>query len=185
MKRNIVSYISILISLFTLFLFWSRLEPITIEWMGVLIGILAILTTVLIGWNIFIVIDFKKLTKEIELKHLSLVNYSETNLLMMYKTSADFAIERNNIFGIINNSIFAIDIAIRLGNLSLAESLLNRILEVAPDTITMNSFYKSMLTKSFYSIKNWNKVNGYERLEFLILNIKISEFSEKSQLDFL
>ena len=53
------------------------------DWIGIIIGILAILTTILIGWNIFLVIDFKKIARETEEKHQNLVLYSETNLLIM------------------------------------------------------------------------------------------------------
>ena len=182
---NFFSLIALLISIITLCLFWTRLSAITMDWIGIIIGILAILTTILIGWNIFLVIDFKKIARETEEKHHNLVLYSETNLLIMYKTSADFAAEKNNIFGVINNSIFAIDIAIRLGNYELAQTLLDRVIEVAPDEIIMNSYYKSMIATSFYSVKKWKTINDYKKLEDLILNIKINDFVKNSQLDYL
>lgn len=183
--KNIISYIAFIISILTLFLVWTRIEPVTIEWMGILVGILSLITTILIGWNIFVVIDFKKNINEAEEKHKSLIKHSETTLLIMYKTTADLSLEKQNIFGLINNSLFAIDIAIKLDNIPLAESLLNRIIEVSPNEIQMNSFYKSMLTTSFYSVKNWKYVKGYKDLENFILNIKVTELSNQSQLDFI
>ena len=83
------------------------------------------------------------------------------------------------------DSIFAIDIAIRLGNYELAQTLLDRVIEVAPDEIIMNSYYKSMIATSFYSVKKWKTMNDYKKLEDLILNIKINDFVKNSQLDYL
>lgn len=185
MNKNTFNYIAIIISVSTLFIFWFRLEPITIEWMGVLVGILALLVTVLIGWNIYVLIDFKKNINDAEQKHNYLVTHTETSLLIMYKANADMAYEKNNLFGLINNSIFAIGIAIQLGNIPLAESLLKRVLEASPDKILMSSFYKSMLANALYSVKNWKLVNGYKELENLILNIIVNEESDNSQLDYI
>ena len=78
----------------------------------VLIGILSLLVTVLIGWNIYVLFDFKKKIEESEQKHNYLVSHTETSLLIMYKTNADIALEKDNYFGLINNSVFAIGIAI-------------------------------------------------------------------------
>lgn len=184
MKRNYLNYIAIIISLSTLFLFWFRLEPITAEWMGVLVGILSLLVTVLIGWNIYVLIDFKKNINDAEQKHNYLVHHTETSLLIMYKANADIAYEKNNLFGLINNSIFAIGIAIQLGNIKLGESLLKRVLEATPEKVYMSSFYKSMLATAFYSVKNWKLVNGYIELEKIVLNIIVNEDSNTSQLDY-
>lgn len=185
MKKNLTNYIAIAISLLTIFLCWIRLEPISFEWMGVLIGILSLLVTVLIGWNIYVLFDFKKKIEESEQKHNYLVSHTETSLLIMYKTNADIALEKDNYFGLINNSVFAIGIAIQYGNIQLAENLINRILRETPNDLQMNSFYKSMLASSFYSVKNWKLVNGYKDLEKLILNITVNDDSDTSQLDYL
>lgn len=184
MNKTILNYIAIMISVSTLFLVWFRLEPITMDWMAILVGVLALLVTVLIGWNIYVLIDFKKSIENAEQKHNILVAHTESSLLIMYTTNADFSHEKGDLFGLINNSIFAIQIAIQINNIQLAETLLKRVLEVAPKKIYMNSFEKSMLTKAMYSVKNWKLVEGYKEFENVILNIIVNKQSKLSQLDF-
>ena len=50
----IISVISIVISV-------VRCEPIYTDWIGVLVGILSLLVTILMGWNIYQVIDLNKI----------------------------------------------------------------------------------------------------------------------------
>lgn len=66
-KENISIAISIL-ALFTAILAVVRCEPIIVDWLGILVGILALLVTVLIGWQIYNVVyldhKIKKLVRE-------------------------------------------------------------------------------------------------------------------------
>ncbi|MFV0232817.1 hypothetical protein OBK30_07100 [Empedobacter falsenii] len=55
-----ISVISLIASLVALSISWFRAEPMEIDWMAILVGILALLTAVLIGWQILNMINFKQ-----------------------------------------------------------------------------------------------------------------------------
>lgn len=57
--------LSLLVSLVAIFLCIIRCDPFTFDWMGVMIGILSLLTSVLIGWQIFQALEVNKSLKEI------------------------------------------------------------------------------------------------------------------------
>lgn len=60
-----LSMIAILISIACCLI---KIEPISYDYMGVLVGVLSLLVTVLIGWNIYTLIDFNKKTEELSSK---------------------------------------------------------------------------------------------------------------------
>ncbi|MGV0921857.1 hypothetical protein ACTS94_16160 [Empedobacter falsenii] len=53
-------WITLIISLGALFISLFRTEPMEADWMAILVGILALLTSVLIGWQILNMINFKQ-----------------------------------------------------------------------------------------------------------------------------
>lgn len=60
------STISVAISLIALSISICRCEPIKMDWLGVLVGILSLLVTAILGWQIYSVIDIKKTVSEIK-----------------------------------------------------------------------------------------------------------------------
>lgn len=54
------SWLTFLIAIVALCLTIARCEPITIDWATILVGILAILVTTLIGWQIFQVVNINR-----------------------------------------------------------------------------------------------------------------------------
>ena len=62
----IISLIALIISIISLCFAAYRAPNLQIDYMGVLIGILAILVTTLIGWQIFTFIDIKRTSKDLK-----------------------------------------------------------------------------------------------------------------------
>lgn len=58
-----MSIAAILLSIYAVFVCDKRIEA---DWMGILVGVLALLVTVLIGWNIYALIDFNRAKKEMD-----------------------------------------------------------------------------------------------------------------------
>lgn len=56
----LISGLSLIISIIALCVICVRNNSLDFDWYGVLIGILSLLVTVLIGWNIYVGIDFDK-----------------------------------------------------------------------------------------------------------------------------
>lgn len=65
-KRNAVGLIAIVISIIAISVALVYKQPITADWLGVLVGILSLLIMMLIGWNIYSVIDLNKIRHDTE-----------------------------------------------------------------------------------------------------------------------
>lgn len=65
-KRNAVGLIAIVVSIIAISVALVYKQPITADWLGVLIGILSLLVMMLIGWNIYSVIDLNKIRHDTE-----------------------------------------------------------------------------------------------------------------------
>ena len=66
MKKYWTQAFSLLFSLAALCISYFRCEPLEVNWVGVIVGILAILITLLIGWNIYSAINAKDRISKIE-----------------------------------------------------------------------------------------------------------------------
>ena len=55
-----ISVISLVVSLISVSCVLLRCEPMTMDWMGMLVGILSLLVTILIGWQIYNVLQVSK-----------------------------------------------------------------------------------------------------------------------------
>ena len=57
--------ITMLLSITTLCVSLLRCEPITADWLGILVGVLSFLVTVLLGWQIYALFDIREIQKEV------------------------------------------------------------------------------------------------------------------------
>lgn len=64
LKENIIGLVAIIVSIIALIRALTYKEPIITDWLGVLVGILSLLVMLLIGWNIYSVIDFNRIKKD-------------------------------------------------------------------------------------------------------------------------
>ncbi|WP_276679638.1 hypothetical protein [Empedobacter brevis] len=97
-----ISLLSLLVSAFAIGFSWLRAEPMETDWMAILVGALALLTSVLIGWQILSMINFKT-------EKDNLFKESEEKFIYKYKSEIDDEIiksKRNLI--IVNYSLFNI-----------------------------------------------------------------------------
>lgn len=65
-NNKVLSVAAFILSVCSCLFVIVRVKPITIDWFGVLVGILSLLVTVLIGWNIYTFIDIKNTEKRLD-----------------------------------------------------------------------------------------------------------------------
>ncbi|MCL1671760.1 hypothetical protein [Elizabethkingia ursingii] len=186
MKKNLLSKIALIVSLASLFFVIFRIKPIVWDWMAILVGILSLLVTVLLGWQLYQIFNINKI--EEKLKHELDVFRGETEgaLLLMYNSSLDTYRLNKDHMNFINITIHCVEKALKLGNLGIANGLANQAIDIYPNGIGMSNFYKSIIVTSFYAVKGWNKLDRYREFEDLVLNkITITEQVNKSQLDYV
>lgn len=66
-KKNAVGLIAIVLCIWALIRTYWYKEPVDADWLGVLVGILSLLVMLLIGWNIYSVIDLNRLKNDTEI----------------------------------------------------------------------------------------------------------------------
>ena len=64
MWNIILHIVSILISICALCFAYLRCEPLEKDWLGILVGVLSLLVTILLGWNIYQIISVDKRIKD-------------------------------------------------------------------------------------------------------------------------
>lgn len=67
-----------------------KIEPLTFDYVGALVGILSLLVTVLIGWNIYSLIDIRSLRKEIAVERTRVYLESENNLTETFMALSEY-----------------------------------------------------------------------------------------------
>lgn len=56
---------AVLLSIAALCVSLVRCEPMTADWMGILVGVLSFLVTILLGWQIYALFDIREIQKEV------------------------------------------------------------------------------------------------------------------------
>lgn len=54
-----LNFVSLTLGIAALCISYIRCEPLTIEWMGILVGVLSFLVTIVLGWNIYTYVDMR------------------------------------------------------------------------------------------------------------------------------
>ena len=60
-----ISVIALMVSIIAICVAGYRAPELSVDYLGVIVGVLALLVTVLIGWNIYTLIDIDRIRKEI------------------------------------------------------------------------------------------------------------------------
>ena len=66
MWGKVLNVITLVIGIAALSVSFFRCEPITMDWMGVLVGVLSFLVTILLGWQIYTLIDIRKIQQDVK-----------------------------------------------------------------------------------------------------------------------
>lgn len=179
-----ISIISLIFSVFALFPSIPRLlnnDNLQFDYIGLIIGILSIFVTVLIGWNIYQLIDFRdkkeqvnelkvKMTKELNYIH----NKTDYNQALMYsmvsqseaiKFSPDGAII--NKFLMMCKGLTALKIFSNLPDCDIEIEKLSKTLVKGLENSSSTILKENMITQLLLmcgEIKNKDKINDFETI---------------------
>lgn len=125
----LLSVISFLFSLAVLCKAFPRFIEIPNEtgfdYIGFIIGVLSLLVTVLIGWNIYSVIDLRNIKSELEeVKSDSLFNSYKTSTVVFVSMS-DFYQRNNDVNNVFYYNVLTLSSASKYGNMELANELID------------------------------------------------------------
>lgn len=183
MKKNEYIYwgISIALSLVALCISFVRTEPMDIELFGVLVSVLSILVVVLLGYQIYSVIDFKQKTQEM---NENIGRYREENYKMQmithFKTHQAVSMlyyDTKNAFEFVKHSLESINFGLELKQIDACEVVMQGAVEVCENGLILTKSEKGTLLELVYGIKDIESVKGYNAVRDAVNNAKIVEKS--------
>jgi len=86
----IISTAALLISIAAIFISCRQISPLRFDYTEILVGALSLLVTVLVGWNIYALIDIKEMRKQIVNERTLMYYESENNLTQIYLGLSDY-----------------------------------------------------------------------------------------------
>ena len=181
----ILSSIAIVISIITICLALPRTE-VSIDYLGLITGILGVLVTVLIGWNIYMIIDFRQEKENLkqyfeeQKKSVRSVGNELSNVALLEKSISDVYARMMNLhqitplpFDYIYHALGAIVTASQAENYDACNTWIKEIKLVltSPEKVVMPISSKRQLLKASLQISKSDKIVGLEDVVGLIARI--------------
>lgn len=137
-----ISLLAIIISIIALLISWLRCEPLEMDWMSVLVSILSILVTLLIGWQIYSVLDIKKTVKEIKTNTNKIQEETMARAYTSIMNQTSYLVEgrseNDDCFNAVSNGLFACKHYHLAGNSKECVRLLGIIANFKKDNCRLN-----------------------------------------------
>lgn len=166
---------SIALSFAAICLSYLRCEPITMDWMGVLVGVLSFLVTILLGWQIYTLLDIQKIQREVKRKDEGIYKRSEKNLAETHMalwafyltnmTEGDIA--ENSHYGFVQSGVATIVHFSRCGDYAKADSVASRLIQFLPKLKIQEpsgEFFDTCLKSLVSAVESPNKIPKFEEL---------------------
>jgi hypothetical protein len=145
------------------------------DWMGVLVGILSLLVTFLLGWQIYTMFDIRKIQEEVKKKENEIylrseLNQAETHMALwaFYQTSmTEGDIAENSHYGFVQSGIAAIIHFSKCGyhaKAGLIATTLTRYLPKLKIQEHSDEFFDTCLKSLVSAVENPNKIPEYSEL---------------------
>ncbi len=179
----VASVASLLLSVVAVCVAAWRPPDLSFDYQGVIVGVLSLLVTVLIGWNIYTLVDLKSLQNKLQgivdgtSRHINAnMMITEGTHLMIYHylmTGRDpLGIE----FRFINHGVACIMNASQYGDIPTCNAVVKVMLEciVRPEKISVTARGKNDILKLISLVRNADKIEGFLELvrRVALLNVR-------------
>lgn len=171
--KNTVLILSLLFSIAALCLSLFRCPPITYDWMAVIVSVLSLLTTVLLGWQIFSLFNINKIKDDFKKEKVSIFKDQIEVRVGMNVTMFEFMVRENYKPGIFKYGVFLLKQFNQLGDYEAASAYVEAMIAFGKGGLEMSYFDKSALWSDFHSCPDLHKVAKIEILEKMIMDIKV------------
>lgn len=158
-----------------------RTPELSFDYLGVIVGILALLVTVLIGWNIYVVMDVKGINEKMKNlednikfesdKNLYLNNNSTASIYydIMFKGHETVRIEYN----FIQTELYAIFYASKIKNFDAANAETKILIDCAKNAkLKISNREHDRLFEIFDKIKEKENIKRINELRTILFNIR-------------
>ena len=149
---------------------------------SITIGVLSMLVLVLIGWQVYTLLDIRKIHKEVNSKRLQVNLESERNMCVSALALSDFYYSllvdegaESKEFKYVNYRIAALLHSSRLYDYDTCSAIVRALLESITDKLRLSKYNKSLLLHLLQKVEQTNKIENFQSLLRLILNIQESD----------
>jgi len=140
--------------------------------LSIVVGILSVLAVVLIGWQIYTLIDFRKAVKTVKLLsdkvnyEISNVNLSTNMALTDFYYRFNTEDKQNIEFKYIQHGIMTIMHASSIKNIKVCNAMVDAMITVIskPKEIILTKYNKELIFSIISNIKNGNEIERYGEL---------------------
>lgn len=169
----IISFTALIISVIAICISSLRSQPIEVEWANLLVGVLSVLVTTLIGWNIYTLVDIANTRKKID--EISKGTSSYIEKYMTISEGANWMIYHylllgNDPLGIqyrfIYHGVSALYHASKVDDIQTCNIIVKGLLECIkdPHKIILKKEEKKDILRIVASIKGVDRVSGFLEL---------------------
>lgn len=181
-KENWALALSILALLISVVCCFIKIEPISYDYMGILVGVLSLLVTALIGWQIYSLIDIRNLRKEISNERTKAYIESERNITATFMAISDYYYsiligkqqpEDEKVYKYIFNRVSSILHASRINDFETCRVIVKVLFEtIRPENIEMSEKNKQYLFDLLSDVNEPRKIQRFSELFSLLSKIK-------------
>lgn len=177
MKKGLLYALTIgsaVVSIGALMISLCRIEPVTAEWLGILIGVLGLLTSVLLGWQVFSIINLRGMENKLkDLEDSSRKGDSEAigkaydGIATLYITSipdenkSPDEVISDHLYGYILFTALAMVTQSDAGNYEYCESAIGHILKMKKDGLRINEKQRDNIFDIAVKISSHGMIGNY------------------------
>ncbi len=171
---NIISIGSAVIGVTALIISLCRIEPITAEWLGVMIGILGLLTSVLLGWQVFSIINLRGMEGKLKsLEDISRKGDSEAigkaydGIATLYITSipdegkTQDDIVSSHLYGYLLFTAMAMVMQSEAGNYEYCDATIGHLLKLNREKLNINERQRDNIFDIAVKISSQGNIKNY------------------------
>lgn len=185
-----ISALSLVISGIAIGVSFYRTEELDMDYMGVIVGILSLLVTALLGWNIYSLIDVRKIKDELTSVKINSLFNAERNNTITCHAMGDFYYRLvvgekpfKDVHYLIYYKVSEIFHASNMADYKTCEILINALLEMCayPESIEIKETNKVRTWELITRINGKENIPNYNKLVSLISRIGLNHNNSHAQ----
>ncbi len=178
----ILSVISIILSMIAICRAYPHTYDLGMDYQGVIVGILSLLVTVLVGWNIYTIIDFNKSRDKLKELESTISNSSNESLatsafdvFMIYH----YLLLKRDSSGLeyrfISTGLYCIKHLSIIGDIEMCNKVANIITDNISSTkgITIHKELKEELLSTIVEVQKQKSIEGFQKVVELVASIAV------------
>ena len=178
----LLSSVAVLISLVAICVACPHKAELGFDYQGVIVGVLSLLVTILIGWQIYTFIDINKKSKELEEAKTAALISTERNNALTTNAISDFyyyILLKSDPLGVeyrfLDYRISSLYHFSNIGEIETCNTIVKVLLEmiVVPEDIKVLESGKNRILMLLTKVKDTDKIIGYEELVSRIARLGI------------